>query len=217
MPDRILDFKGLPLSIREVTAPKYWRARKVIALNPEESHGIHNIYVRCFRGGERVFGVTARMFWPDGEAIGQTENKPLIEFGDWNAPMYGDWKPELGPGPYGADIRDGTPSEAVLGMGLPRKQHYSYQIEFEEVSGEPTGDLAEELRAAAAHYQVMRLNPVAALQKVILRDGFVPTSEEFPLTNGGVSYVAQRAEHLGDGVVRVYYAVTGRWSEVYFV
>lgn len=139
--DRILDYEGLPLSIRPATvAPgaKYWRIRKAVALNPEESRGIHNVYVRCFRNGQRVTGVEVRQFWPSGAATGKTEAKPLEEWGDINFGLFGDWnpfdaegKPTI-PGPYGVEVVGA--SEAFVGMGLPRKQHFSYIVEFEEVT-----------------------------------------------------------------------------------
>ncbi len=79
---------------------------------------------------------------------------------------------------------------------------------------DPERTLAEELLTAAAEAQVIQFNPQAALQKRIFADGFVPNSGEFELGYNGVSYVAQRAEHLGTGEVRVYYVVKGNWSDV---
>lgn len=70
------------------------------------------------------------------------------------------------------------------------------------------------LLAAADAAQVMRLNPAAALQKRIFADGYVPTSPEFEINDDGVTYVAQRAEQLASGVVRVYYAQLGDWANV---
>jgi hypothetical protein len=240
---QVLDAKGLPLSIRAAQVQpgqRYWRIRKAVALTPEESHGIHNVYARCFRGGQRATGVAMRQVWPEGVAPGVTEDKPLSEWGDWNAPLYGDWIVEQGPGPYSVEVADGMPSEALVGMGLPRKQHYSYIVEFEEAlavgeseagggtggapgggttgggTTQPTSGLRESLLGEAQRRQVLKLNPQAALQSVMLRDGFIPTSEEFPLSHAGQSYVAQRAERLSDGAVRVYYCLHGQWGQVYY-
>jgi hypothetical protein len=69
----------------------------------------------------------------------------------------------------------------------------------------------------AERRQAIRFNPNAALQKRIFADGFVPNSPEFALAFAGVNYTAQRAEHLGTGRVRVYYAVTGAWGDVRYV
>jgi hypothetical protein len=71
--------------------------------------------------------------------------------------------------------------------------------------------------AEAERRQAIRFNPNAALQKRIFADNFVPNSPEFAWQYGGVNYTAQRAEHLGSGRVRVYYAVTGAWGNVLFV
>ncbi len=68
--------------------------------------------------------------------------------------------------------------------------------------------------AEGAAHQTVKLNPNAAIQRVILNDGFVPTSGEFDVTYGGVSHVAQRAERLDTGEVRVYYAAKGDWGNV---
>jgi hypothetical protein len=65
--------------------------------------------------------------------------------------------------------------------------------------------------------QVIQFNPDAALQKRIFAANFVPNSPEFNLTFGDVAYVAQRAEHLGSGEVRVYYVRRGHWNDVSYV
>lgn len=62
--------------------------------------------------------------------------------------------------------------------------------------------------------QVIEFNPDAALQKQIFADGFVPNSSEFSVTHEGTEYIAQRAEHLGSGEVRVYYVSVGEWDKV---
>lgn len=85
-------------------------------------------------------------------------------------------------------------------------------------SAPPTaGPSAAALLAAGDKYQVLRLNPSAALQQRIYRDGFAITSDEFLLLLGGVSYVCQRAEELHSGTVRIYFAVVGDWANVKFV
>jgi hypothetical protein len=65
--------------------------------------------------------------------------------------------------------------------------------------------------------QVIQFNPEAALQKRIFAAGFVPNSPEFDIEFRDVAYVAQRAEHLGTGEVRVYYCKDGNWSAVQYV
>ena len=78
----------------------------------------------------------------------------------------------------------------------------------------PDQTLQGQLRAAGQQYQVIQFNPDAALQKRIFSDGFVPNSSEFTIEREGVRYVAQRAEHLGSGEVRVYYVRMGDWGNV---
>jgi hypothetical protein len=64
---------------------------------------------------------------------------------------------------------------------------------------------------------VMELNPAAAIQKVIFADGFVPNSPEFDITYLGGEYIAQRAESLETGEVRVYYVMRDVWDQVRYV
>jgi hypothetical protein len=73
------------------------------------------------------------------------------------------------------------------------------------------------LLAEAEVHQTIQLNPIAALQSRIFADGFVPTSPEFDTQVNSVQYRAQRAEHLGTGQVRVYYAKVPDWANVQFV
>lgn len=88
-------------------------------------------------------------------------------------------------------------------------------IALGEVSA-PRREVDEQLRALMLQWgeklQTIRLNPNAALQKRILRDGLVPASPEFRLGVGGVIYAAQRAERVGDGLVRVYFTPEGAWD-----
>ena len=81
--------------------------------------------------------------------------------------------------------------------------------------GTPTSPPAPSVPTAALlargeRERAVKLNKGAALQKAILRDGFVPVSGEF--TESG--YVGQLAEHLGTGAVRVYYASPANWGDV---
>ncbi len=78
----------------------------------------------------------------------------------------------------------------------------------------PSTTLQETLLAEAARRQVIQFNPNASLQKRIFADGFVPNSPEFEVEYGNARYVAQRAEHLASGEVRVYYVRSGDWDNV---
>jgi hypothetical protein len=87
-----------------------------------------------------------------------------------------------------------------------------------DTGGGGTGTtLAQALLSAGQLHQAIQLNPQAALQKVILQHGFVPTSAEFDVGHGDAEYVAQRAERLSDGAVRVYFVVRGDWGNVQYV
>lgn len=77
--------------------------------------------------------------------------------------------------------------------------------------------LRDVLLAEAEVHQTIQLNPNAALQMRIFADSFVPTSSEFDVQVNNVEYRAQRAEHLGTGKVRVYYAKVPDWANVQFV
>ncbi len=75
-------------------------------------------------------------------------------------------------------------------------------------------DLGQALLTEGEKHQVIQFNPAAALQKRIFADGFVPNSAEFNTTTDGSAYAAQRAENLGNGQVRVYYATAGDWGNI---
>jgi hypothetical protein len=62
--------------------------------------------------------------------------------------------------------------------------------------------------------QLIQFNPGATLQKRIFQDRFVPNSGEFDLDTAGQTWRGQRAEHLGTGQVRVYYAALGDWGNI---
>jgi len=81
----------------------------------------------------------------------------------------------------------------------------------------PSGPDRPALLAEAQRRQVIQLNPNAALQRVMAADAFIPTSGEFDWTDASGQYVAQRAESLASGEVRVYYAKKGDFGNVKFV
>jgi len=81
----------------------------------------------------------------------------------------------------------------------------------------PDPSLAQVLVSRAQEEQVIRFNPNAALQKSIFADGYVPNSPEFEVDHRGQVYVAQRAEHMGTGDVRVYYVPKFEWDKVEYI
>ncbi|MGE5138163.1 MAG: hypothetical protein ACM3JD_01765 [Rudaea sp.] len=89
----------------------------------------------------------------------------------------------------------------------------------EQGAAEPAADpmLCERLLQSAQANQAIQFNNQAALQKQIFADGFCPNSPEFHVQNAGVTYVAQRAEHLATGRVRVYYCPTTNFGLIKIV
>lgn len=77
--------------------------------------------------------------------------------------------------------------------------------------------LRDTLLSAGDAHQILQFNTGAALQKRMFADGLVPNSAEFQFTLDGSAYVAQRAEHLLTGEVRVYYAPMTDVNDVKFV
>ena len=79
-----------------------------------------------------------------------------------------------------------------------------------------SAELERFLLEEGMRHQAIQLNREAALQKRLLADGFVPTSNEFSATLAGIDYIAQQAEHLARGERRVYYVQAGDWNNVRF-
>lgn len=140
-----------------------------------------------------------------------------------NVSMYASslsYPPALGPWTV-AKLSEVGASDLVTGMGLPWKWHVSTFIVYQAVrwdSLQPAyTSLDEALHGEAQAHQVIQFNPSAALQARVFSDGFAPNSSEFPLSFGGVDYVAQRAEHLATGECRAYYCKVGHYDVVRFV
>ncbi|RME64849.1 MAG: hypothetical protein D6790_02670, partial [Caldilineae bacterium] len=147
---------------------------------------------------EHLGGIMERLIRLDREGPDQPIPQPVPPEKEWKPGKPGLLKP--------------TPPEENLGdETTPGPSE-----EGEETETPPT-DLRTALLAAGEAHQVIQFNPNAALQKRIFADGFVPNSTEFTLEQDGVRYVAQRAEHLHTGEVRVYYVQEGQWDQVRFV
>jgi hypothetical protein len=103
-----------------------------------------------------------------------------------------------------------------LGGIIDRLEEFQQQEPDQPDDDEPQPEisLGQKLLAKAAKEQVIQFNPHAALQKQIFADGFVPNSPEFEVEHQGSIYVAQRAEHLHTGEVRVYHVKKGDWAHV---
>lgn len=135
--------------------------------------------------------------------------------------------------PVGAEVRATTLARVVeackrLKLGAdsvlghreidPTNRSDPVGVDMDEFRAQVAGQLlADALLVEAEAHLLLPLNPAAALQKRIFIDGLVPNSTEFDLEHAGVSYVAQRAEELKSGAVRVYYVKKENWDEVSFV
>ena len=81
-------------------------------------------------------------------------------------------------------------------------------------SGLPTyGDGIRRAVDKAHREHGITLNPTAALQAAIRRDGLVPTTREITVDDGG-TWVCQRAERLTGGDAAIYYVARGDWTNV---
>lgn len=137
----------------------------------------------------------------------------------------------LGTGSYIGNLQEGGPhvvwvlspslaSDGISGLGMLGGTVHEGPLFLTFQIGEDMpqhATLHDALIWNAQKNQVIQFNPDAALQKRIFAAGFVPNSPEFDMTFNGVAYVAQRAEHMGSGEVRVYYCKDGWWDNVSYV
>lgn len=128
--------------------------------------------------------------------------------------------PALGPWTVGKLSEVGA-SDLLTGPGMPWNWHVTTCVVYQATEWrdlQPTyATLLEALQQTAQREQVIQYNKDAALQKAIFAAGFVPNSPEYRLEFGGTSYIAQRAEHLATGEVRVYNCPVGLYDQVSFV
>jgi len=116
------------------------------------------------------------------------------------------WSEGMGPR-FGLVNLDGTRKPAYDAFRQFAKE------ELVTISAAVAGTLLQK----AQNQQRIQFNPGAALQQRIFAHGFVPNSPEFEMPFGAGMYLAQRAEHLKSGEVRVYYAQKPFWDKVWFI
>lgn len=149
--------------------------------------------------------------WADRAVIDRTNDAGYYGagLGIYYGPLYHGW------------ILSSAPSDLLSGAGMKGSTEHRGPLHgvwvLEDV--EPTHTtLRDALLYKGEKALLIQYNPTAALQKRIFADGFVPNSNEFSFAwPEGVSYVAQRAESLTTGEVRVYYCKKGNWDTVEFV
>lgn len=152
----------------------------------------------------------SRFRWAERGVLHTTNEDGVHGFG--LGPAYGPF--------YHAWVWSSVPSDCLSGVGMKGGTNHRGPLHgvwvLQDV--EPVhATLADALLWSAAKAQVIEFNPSAALQKAIFASGFVPNSPEFEQAFVGTTYVAQRAEHLGTGEVRVYYVRHGDWEHVAYV
>jgi hypothetical protein len=196
----VTSIPGAPWTkITSASGSKVWKLAKAEFLDEKASGGRHHI----FSGN----GVTMVATNANGAVTKSSGDIPM-----WSQDEYC----------VTAEGQGVTVSDKVCGLRMePKNHHVSYRLFFELSSGSnptpaPSG-LEQALINEAQAKQVIQFNPNAALQKAIFAAGFVPNSGEFKINVSGTFYVAQRAEHLVTGEVRVYYCKDGVWNDVNFV
>jgi hypothetical protein len=100
---------------------------KVVWMDPDESHGLHHIFVDVVdKDGRRLAGEKIRVSWSDGETVIPVEEKPGEPWGG-NYAMYatmGAYAVEV-VGTSGASDKVGG-----LGMGTPQEPHIKHHTSF---------------------------------------------------------------------------------------
>jgi hypothetical protein len=202
----------------------YFKLVDAAFIDEIDARGKHTISVDIVdEQGRRLNGARVWHGWPTHRLPEYDERVQAAVFGaqlaEWA--LYADFDAWTVPGPYWVQPADGK-ADIFWGAGLPWKRHVCFTLVFQRTIYKadpvlpPATTLAEALLVAGEAAQVMQLNKDASLQKVLFADGFVPTSPEFNVEFQGSSFVAQRAEHLGSGEVRVYYCQVGNWGDVRF-
>lgn len=147
--------------------------------------------------------------WSDRGVLDRTNADGLVGFG--LGPVYGPF--------YHAWVFSSVPSDCLTKTGMRGGTNHRGPLHgvwaLEPV--EPShASLREALLWRGERAQVIEFNPAAAIQARIFADGFVPNSPEFEVTFGGLLYIAQRAEHLSSGEVRIYYCRFNDWRNVLY-
>lgn len=199
----------------------YYKVVGAIFIDEEQARGRHTISVDVVdENMNRVQGARVWHGWPTHRLPQFDERVQLTVYGsqlaEWG--LYSGFDAWRVPGPYWVSCADGK-SDVFWGAGLPWNRHVCFSVVFQRMvyHAEIDGTLDEVLLIKGEQNQVIQFNPTAALQRRIFADGFVPNSAEFDVTHEGTDYIAQRAEHLQSGEVRIYYAPKTNYNQVAFV
>ncbi len=194
----------------------YYKLIGAAFIDEEAAAGRHIITVDVIdENFNRIQGAKVWHGWPTHRFPEFDERVQLTIFGsqpaEWG--LFATFDAWTVPGPYWVQVADGK-SDTFYGAGLPWKKHVCFAGTFQRTiyRAQPAGTFRERLLAEAARRQVIQFNPSAALQQRIFAAGFVPNSPEFEIDE----CIAQRAEHLGTGEVRVYFAPLSNVNQVTF-
>lgn len=204
-----------------VNGDVYYKIVGAAFIDEEAAAGRHMITVDVIdEHYNRIQGAKVWHGWPVERFPQFDERVQLTIFGsqlaEWG--LYANFDAWRVPGPYWVQVAD-FKSETFWGAGLPWNRHVCFAVVFQRTvfQVQPAGTLDEILLAEGERRQVIQFNPAASLQGCIFADGFVPNSPEFYVIKDSVTYVAQRAEHMGTGEVRIYYAPVTDFNDVDFV
>ena len=199
------------VSVVPATVPPgqpYWRLTRLRYEDEQESGGRHHIYIEEPHDPSRRARVRTGTFEFDF-LLEKPASEPAGNYAMVGIPnVYSLWMPD-------------ALSDRVDGLQMRGNRHVCYYATYEwamnEAAPAPSDGLASYLRALGQQAQLIQFNPAAALQRRIFADGFVPNSPEFAAHYEARDYVAQRAERLDDGTVRIYYVRVDDWSTIHYV
>ena len=148
--------------------------------------------------------------WSERGVIQRTEASGVTGFGlgSTYGPFYSTW------------VLSSAPSDCLTKTGMKGSTEHAGPLHavFILTPVAPSfSTIQEAMLYWAAVKQVLQLNPEAALQNALLRDGYIATSPEFDVEQGGKQWIGQRAERQDNGAVRVYWVERGKWDTVYHV
>ncbi|MBI3741075.1 MAG: carboxypeptidase regulatory-like domain-containing protein [Chloroflexi bacterium] len=111
---------------------KYWKLIRAKYLPPGDAPGTAqgrvNIYYTVLdENGFPVVNQKVWQQWPDDRAAGTTDGDGVTNFGMTGDSSFDPKPPRSQRGPYSAYV-DGLPSDKVVGLGLPLRQHVVYEL-----------------------------------------------------------------------------------------
>lgn len=174
-----------------------------------------------------------RIFEQDFDQVLDVELEPTSGWGRLELNSSAMYNPVLEQGPW--CIKPLGFAESIEGVGLPRMLGISSFIvwmelpieAFDNVAAAPmpqadaqpdlTSEFQRRLSEMARINQLIYFNPDATIQRKIIEDGFVPNSGEFEMEFNQSRFVAQLAQNLKNGALRVYFVKRNFWHQVQWI